>query len=99
MASLTEGGPSFTKPYPTKKTGGKLAQQVDKEMEPKDYDGGKLQQQESGAKDHYGDESPELHPPLGVAAGGKRKTGKKSKRRGKKNHTQKNKKGVKTSKK
>jgi hypothetical protein len=79
----------------TPKRGGKLAQQMDKD--PKDYDGGKLQQ-EPGIKDHHGDEPTDLHPPIGVSAGGKRKTGKNPRRAGKR-RTQKKNKRSKTSKK
>jgi len=79
----------------TKTSGGQLAQQMDKD--PKDYDGGKLQQ-EPGIKDYHGDEPTDLHPPLGVFAGRKRKTGKNPRRAGR-NRTQKKNKRSKTSKK
>jgi hypothetical protein len=95
----------------TKTSGGQLAQQMDEKMDPKDYDGGKLQQVPE-ATNHHGDEATELNPPVGVSAGGKRKTGKNSRRAGKrrtrkgknrtrkgKNRTQKKNKRSKTSKK
>jgi len=79
----------------TPKRGGKLAQQMDKD--PKDYDGGKLQQVPE-ATNHHGDKATELNPPVGVSAGGKRKTGKNPRRAGR-NRTQKKNKRSKTSKK
>jgi hypothetical protein len=87
---------ALTQQSSTKTSGGKLAQQMDKD--PKDYDGGKLQQQVPEASNHYGDETKDLHPPQGASVGGKRKTGKKPRRAGK-NRTQKKNKRSKTSKK
>jgi hypothetical protein len=80
---------ALTQQSSTKTSGGQLAQQMDKD--PKDYDGGKLQQQVPEASNHYGDETKDLHPPQGASVGGKRKTGKKDPLRTGKNRTRKGK--------